>query len=90
MKLNNQQKAIISSIEKEFEDEKRLKWSKSTYHAYVYFSPRLAVFLYADEIVFYNIIEPLIRSEILIFQKFHNHQGEKMLRYALNKQKISK
>lgn len=50
----------------------------------VWFIPSIGKFLYDDRLVNYEIIEPLIEQNKLIFKEYKIHQGEKMLRYILN------
>lgn len=65
-----------------------LKSAKTDIHAtnftkYIWFQFTTGRFLYNDQFVNYDYIEPLIASKQLIFKKIDNHQGEKMAQYIV-------
>lgn len=51
----------------------------------VWFEPENGRFLFQDNWIYYNQVEPLIRDKRLVFVGYEKHQGTLMLRYQLPK-----
>lgn len=51
----------------------------------VFLQPRTGMFLYDDLYCDLAVITDMIKEGTLVFLKFEDHQGEKMVRYGLNK-----
>lgn len=75
----SQQKAIIAEIAKAATEK-----PDSDFCNYIWFNPENANFLYADQPVKPEVICPLIENGTFMFTGTLPHQGERMLRYALN------
>lgn len=83
MDLEKQQQDLVSSIKNELSKEGEFNKPSSFLHS-VWFQPSTGRFLYYDQYTRYEVIEPLIENHTLVFKGIENHQGEKMLRYALS------
>ena len=64
----------------------KYKRGVSSFEHSVYFDPECARFMYEDQYVLYEIVEPLIRKGIIKLKSksFVNHQGVFMLSYGLH------
>jgi hypothetical protein len=82
MNIQKKQNEIIDSIKKELSNDNIFK--PSSFKHSVWFQPECAKFLYNDEYIEYEVIEPLIENKTLRFKKIENHQGEQMIRYVLS------
>lgn len=83
MKIKKQQQDIVDAIEKELTNKH--KYHKPSYYRHsVWFQPLSGRFLFDDTYIRYEVIEPLIENNKLVFKGVENHQGEKMLRYVLS------
>ena len=82
MNIEQKQNRIIDSIKKELSNDNAFK--ASPFRHSVWFQPDCAKFLYNDQYVNHEVIEPLIDNEVLIFKGIENHQGEQMIRYVLS------
>jgi hypothetical protein len=77
MNIEKQQEALLSSM-------KNVSLNDSSFYHSVWFLPLSGRFLFADTYIRYEVVEPLIENKTLVFKGIENHQGESMLRYALN------
>lgn len=85
MNIEKQQQELIRLIKEELSlyDKGQLP---SSYRHSVWFYPEYGRFLFDDSFIRYEVVEPLIQKGILIYKKFQEHQGEKMIRYVLSKE----
>jgi hypothetical protein len=83
MNIEHNQKAIIDAIEHELSLANEFYTPSSMYHS-VWFYPLIGVFLFADCVVKYEVIYPMIESKKLVYKGIESHQGELMVRYVLN------
>jgi hypothetical protein len=80
--LTQNQKAIIENISNEFQMDKSIR---REFRLFVWFSPREGQFIFDDMFFDPEEIQYLINKKILVFKGFGYHQGEKMVKYVLNK-----
>jgi hypothetical protein len=84
MNIEKTQQALVASIKEEFKNFRdNPNRRPSSYRHSVWFQPLSGRFLYDDTFINYEVVEPLIENETLVFKGIENHQGEKMLRYVL-------
>lgn len=83
MNIEKQQHDLVACIQHELAKENEFYKPSSFWHS-VFFRPSSGRFLYADEYIRYEVVEPLIENRTLIFKGFEIHQGEQMLRYVLS------
>ncbi len=81
MIIADQQERIIHIIRNEVRKEE----TPSSYRSAVWFQPSSGRFLFDDGYMRYEVIEPMISKEILVYRGNHIHQGEFMLKYELAK-----
>ncbi len=60
---------------------------KSDFRLYVWFYLKEKKFLYDDLYVHDEVIRPMIKSGIIVFEGVGKHQSEKMYRYGLKPEK---
>jgi len=82
MDTKKQQKALIECINHELA-KKTGFYKPSPYYHSVWFQCSTGRFIYADKILDFDVVVPLIENKTLVFKAVVNHQGEKMLRYVL-------
>lgn len=83
MDIKKQQEDLVTSIKNELSLKSKF-YKTSPYKDSVWFQPKSGSFLYDDTFRSYEIVQPLIKSGVLIFKGIENHQTEKMLRYVLS------
>ena len=82
MNIEKKQNEIIDSMKKELLKDNTLK--PSSFRHSIWFRLGCAKFLYNDEYIEYQVIEPLIENKTLRFKRIENHQDEQMIRYVLS------
>jgi len=80
--IEKQQQYIIDAINEELKKTHKFDLRNSFRQA-VWFEPASGRFLFDDEFIRYEVIEPLITDGTLEFKSFEMHQGDKMLKYVL-------
>lgn len=83
MNIEKQQQDLIASIKHELAKENEFYKPSSFWHS-VWFQPTSARFVFGDQYIRYEVVEPLIENQTLVFKGVEIHQGEKMLRYVLS------
>jgi hypothetical protein len=85
LKLNTekQQQDLVDSIKHELSKKNKFHKPSSFWHS-VWFHPLSGRFLFADQFIRYEVVEPLIENKTIVFKGIENHQGEKMFRYVLS------
>jgi hypothetical protein len=81
--MEAQRAALVGMIRAAFTEAKERGIKPSSIRHSVWFWPKRGWFIYNDRAVAYDLVEPLIRENVLVFKGYEDHQGEKMLRYVL-------
>lgn len=82
--LMQDQHYTVVSMRKELD-----RANPSSFFHSVWFCPKMGRFMYNDQIMRYELIEPLISCGILAFKRYTLHQGKLMLRYVLSAKVIN-
>lgn len=82
MNIEKQQQYLVTAIKQELSREDEFYKPSPFWHS-VWFQPSTGRFLFADNYIKYEVIEPLIENKTFIYKGYENHQGEQMLRYVV-------
>jgi hypothetical protein len=68
---------------REAEQQKKEKTLLTEYELYIWFYPKLGKYLYSDKILDFEIVELLLKEDLIKFNGIKEHQSIKMIRYSL-------